>query len=68
MAIAYSSKSSYMLVVQVRMNINISTPASKEVKIPNGKNCNDELENKLRRIANMIRITHQIMEINGSNH
>ena len=49
-------------------NTDISILASKEVKIPNGKNCNDKMENKLRRKANMIRITHEITGINGSNH
>jgi hypothetical protein len=49
------------------MNTNISIPASKEVKVPNGNTCNEELAKKLRKIANIIRITHQIMGINVSN-
>jgi hypothetical protein len=50
------------------MNTDISIQASKEVKVPNGNNCNGKLDNKLCEIANVIRITHQIMGINDLNH
>jgi hypothetical protein len=33
------------------MNTNVAIPASKEVKVPNGKNHNEELGNKLCEIA-----------------
>jgi hypothetical protein len=50
------------------MNTNVAIPASKEVKVPNGNNHNEELGNKLCEIANMIRITHQSTGINVSDH